>query len=575
MTTTENDLITWPPKWFTMPPELNQLFAAATQAGEGEAGAGSAAANPALNAITAPWADFARNVTEFQQSYLKQITALWQSALPGAGEPVEDKRFAAEQWKADPRFDMVSRSYLAYSNMLHQAVEALPLDEKGKGQWSFALRHMTDALSPANFLTSNPEAMQLVVETGGKSLVDGMGLLFQDLLKGRISMTDESAFELGRNVGTTQGVVVYENPLMQLIRYTPLTPKVHQRPLLVVPPCINKYYILDLQPENSLVRYALEQGNTVFLISWHSAKPETAQLGWDDYLQQGVMQALDVALEVSGADKANALGFCLGGALLSCAHAVEKTQGKDRLASLTLLTTMLDYTDTGELGMLVTEQSVASREATIGKGGVLKGSDLALTFAALRANDLIWPYVVNSYLKGKAPPAFDLLYWNSDATNLPGPMYCWYLRNTYLENNLRKPGGTTQCGVPIDLKVIDTPAFVYASREDHIVPWQTAYESQRVLGGKTTFVLGASGHIAGVINPPAKKKRNYWTGGDTDVESEAWLDGATSVAGSWWPAWAEWLRQYGGPQVAPPDMNHPKYQPIEPAPGRYVKEKAV
>ena len=389
-------------------------------------------------------------------------------------------------------------------------------------------------------------------------------------------MTDETAFELGRNVGTTAGSVVFENELMQLIRYTPLTPEVHQRPLLMVPPCINKFYILDLQPENSLVRYALSEGNTVFMLSWRTATPETAHFTWDDYLEKGVMRAIDAALDISGADKINALGFCIGGTLLACAHAVEKSRGKDRIASLSLLTTMLDFTQTGELGLLVTDQSVATREATIGRGGVMKGKDLAMAFSALRANDLIWPYVVNSYLKGKAPPAFDLLYWNADATNLPGPMYCWYLRNTYLENNLGKPGGTVQCGIPIDLSVIDTPAFVYASREDHIVPWQTAYESQHLLGGPTTFVLGASGHIAGVINPASKKKRSHWTGGDTSVDAETWLAGAANVPGSWWLRWSEFLHEHGGPMVAPPEIDdQSNYRPIEPAPGRYVKEKAA
>ena len=567
MTIQQNDTKPATPGFFDLPAQLMALFggnAASTTTGGGATSAGDPA--------TAAWTDLA----ELQQTYFKQIASIWQMAMPGAVEPTEDKRFTGDKWAKDPRFDMVSRTYLAYSGMLNKAVDSLPLDERQKGQWGFAVRHMTDALSPANFLASNPDAMQRVVETGGKSLIEGMGLFFQDLMKGRISMTDETAFELGRNVGTTEGSVVFENELLQLIRYAPLTPQVHERPLLMVPPCINKYYILDLQPENSLVRYALAEGNTVFMVSWRTATADTAHFTWDDYLEKGVMRSIDAALDISGADKVNALGFCLGGTLLACTQAVEKTRGRDRIASMSLLTTMLDFTQTGELGLLVTEQSVATREASIGRGGVMKGNDLAMAFSALRANDLIWPYVVNSYLKGKAPPAFDLLYWNSDATNLPGPMYCWYLRNTYLENNLRKPGGTVQCGIPIDLKVIDTPTFVYASREDHIVPWQTAYESQHLLGGPTTFVLGASGHIAGVINPASKKKRSHWTGRDTSVDAETWLAGAANFPGSWWPRWSEFLHEHGGAMVAPPQLDgRSDYRPIEPAPGRYVKEKAA
>ncbi len=523
--------------------------------------------------------EMATQVVALQQDYVRQITALWPAAALTDKPAPQDKRFAGEAWRCDPRFEMATRSYLAYSSLLHDAIAAAPLDERAKSQWGFVARQLVDALSPANFLATNPEAMQLVVETGGKSLVDGMGLLVQDLLKGRITMTDETAFELGRNIATTSGSVIFENELMQLIRYTPLTAKVHKRPLLVVPPCINKFYILDLQPDSSLVRYALAQGHQVYLVSWRSATPAMEQLTWDDYLESGVVQAIDVVLEASGSDKLNALGFCIGGTLLACAAAVERARGEERVASLTLLTAMLDFTDTGELGLLVDEQSVAKREKEIGTRGVLHGTELALTFSSLRANDLIWPYVVNSYLKGKAPAAFDLLYWNADSTNLPGPMYCWYLRNTYLENKLAEPGGTLQCRVPVDLGALDMPAYLYASREDHIVPWQTAFASCRLLGGDTTFVLGASGHIAGVINPASKNKRNHWVnkraGRHPSGDADQWLAGATDVPGSWWPHWSDWLARHAGPMVAAPKTPaRGKYRAIEAAPGRYVKEKA-
>jgi polyhydroxyalkanoate synthase len=398
-------------------------------------------------------------------------------------------------------------------------------------------------------------------------------------------MTDEMAFEVGRDVGTSPGSVVYQNELMQLIQYAPTTAKVHQRPLVIVPPCINKYYILDLRPANSFVAHAVAEGHTVFLVSWRNAGADQGELTWDDYLEQGVLRAIEVARSITGADKVNTLGFCVGGTLLASALAVQGSRGEQPAASMTLLTAMLDFTDTGEIGLLVTEQAVAQREAAIGGGGLFKGSELGQVFASLRANDLIWPYVVKGYLQGKAPPAFDLLFWNSDETNLPGPMFCWYVRNTYLENKLREPGGTEQLGRPVDLGTLDVPAFVYASKEDHIVPWQTAYASTQLLSGDTTFVLGASGHIAGVINPPAANKRNYWTAAVSSEATEGpahlgadpdqWFEAADQVPGSWWPAWAAWLEPNSGPQVtARKKQGSAEFGVIEPAPGSYVKERA-
>jgi polyhydroxyalkanoate synthase len=541
----------------------------------------------AADAKTDPAAQFmaaSKHFAEMQQNYIQQVSGLW-SGMLSAATPAEeaaaplvkdgDKRFAAEPWRTDPRFDLLKRTYLAYSGFLQDSVDSAQVDENTKGQLRFAVRQFTDAMSPANFFTTNPEAVQLAMETGGQSLTEGMGLFFQDMAKGRISMTDESVFEVGRNLAVTEGAVIFENELIQVIQYSPRSDQVSLRPLVMIPPCINKFYILDLQPENSLIRYALEQGNTVFLVSWRNVTPELGHLTWDDYLEKGVMQAIDVALDISRADKVGTLGFCVGGTLLASAIAIMKAKGENKVASLTLLTAMLDFFDTGEIGALVSDQSLAAREAAIGKGGVMQGKELAFVFSSLRANDLIWPYVVNSYLKGKGPPAFDLLYWNSDGTNLPGPMFCWYVRNTYLENNLREPGKTIQCGVPVDLSKIDMPAFLYASREDHIVPWRTAYASANLFSGDTTFVLGASGHIAGVINPPAKKKRNYWADGVSGADADKWLSTAQSVPGSWWPNWTGWLAQQGGPKVpARTALGNEKYRSIEPAPGRYVKARA-
>ena len=568
------------------PNDPAQLLAKLFQAGQEQmrqftaaGGTGNARQDPTTAFVAA-----SQHYAEMHQSFLKQMTGFW-SAMLGAATPAEeaaapmakdeDRRFAGEAWRDDPRFDAVKRTYLVYSSFLRDAVESAAVDEKTKGQLRFGVRQFVDAMSPANFLATNPEAIELAVETGGQSLAEGMGLFFEDLAKGYISTTDEGAFEVGRNVAVSPGAVIYENTLVQVIQYAPLTDEVRARPLVLIPPCINKFYILDLQPENSMVRYAVEQGHSVFLVSWRNVSAEQGRLTWDDYLRDGIMKAIDVAREVAGADKVNTLGFCVGGTLLASALAVMKARGEDKVASMTLLTSMLDFSDTGEIGTLVSNESVAAREAAIGTGGLMQGKELSSTFSSLRANDLMWQYVVNSYLKGKAPPAFDILSWNSESTNLPGPMFCWYVRNTYLENNLRSPGKTVQCGVPVDLAQIDVPAFVYASREDHIVPWRTAYASTQILSGESTFVLGASGHIAGVINPPAKQKRNYWAGGMAGPDPENWMSTAKSIRGSWWPAWTAWLAQHAGPRVpARAALGNESYRAIEPAPGRYVKVKA-
>ncbi len=547
-------------------------------------GAPSESGAPANDTVD-PAARFIAGVTSaanFQLEAFNHIADFWTrfTAQPGAdGETgnagVNDRRFASEAWGNDPRFDLIRRAYLAYSSFLESAVEHTGMDERTKGQLRFGVRQFLDAMSPSNFLATNPKATQLAIESGGQSLTEGMALYFQDLAKGRVSMTDENAFAIGKNLAMTPGAVVYENEIIQLIQYAPTTKEVFKRPLVIIPPCINKFYILDLQPENSFVRHAIAEGHTVFVVSWRQITAGLGHLAWDDYLSEGVMRAIDVALTITGESRVNALGFCVGGTMLASALAVMRTRGEDKVASLTLLTTLLDFADTGELGLLVSEESVAAREASIGGGGILPGKEMAFTFSALRANDLIWQYVTNSYLKGKAPPAFDLLYWNADSTNLPGPMATWFLRNAYLENKLAKAGKTIQCGIPMDLAAVRVPTFLYASRDDHIVPWKTAYESTRLLGGDTTFLLGASGHIAGVINPPAKGKRNYWVDGSRSDGAEEWLSGARSAPGSWWPHWYQWLAPHSGVhRGARTKLGSKKYPVIEPAPGRYVLVKA-
>jgi polyhydroxyalkanoate synthase len=522
---------------------------------------------------------FTQQMVHAQGQFVGQMMDFWsaaggESAVPPTAAKDGDKRFAAEAWRNTAYFDLMRRTYVGYAKYLQGAVESVPADEETKKQMRFGMGQFIDAMSPSNFLVTNPEAMQVAIETGGQSLKQGMNLFFEDLAKGRVSSTDETAYEVGKDIAATPGAVIFENELMQLIQYAPTTETVRVRPLLMIPPCINKYYILDLQPDNSMVRYVVSQGHTVFMVSWRNVGPQQGHLKWDDYLEQGVMRAIDVALEVSGADKVNTLGFCIGGTLLASAVAVKRARNEDPVASMTLLTTMLDFTDTGEIGALVTEQSIAAREAAIGGGGIMEGKELAFAFSSLRANDLIWQYVVNSYLKGKAPPAFDLLYWNADSTNLPGPMFCWYVRNTYLENNLRVPGKTIQCGEAVDFSRINIPTFLYASREDHIVPWRTAYASAQVLPHDTTFVLGASGHIAGVINPASKNKRNHWVADAIGPDPERWLQTAREVPGSWWPEWSKWLRAQAGAEVPAPKMaGSSKHPGIEAAPGRYVKQK--
>ena len=544
-------------------------------------------------------------------SYMQKAAQLWQDMASFKTPELKDRRFAAPEWSANPIAAFSAASYLLNAEFLTAMADAVTAPAREQQKIRFAVQQMVDALSPANFLATNPEAQHKLIETKGESLSKGLRNMLADMQKGRISLSDESAFEVGRNVATTPGQVVYENPLFQLIQYTPTTTKVREVPLLMVPPCINKFYILDLQPENSVVRYAVEQGNTVFLVSWRNPDQSLDKLSWDDYVERGAIEALKVTQDISGSDKVNAFGFCVGGTIMSSALAVLAARGEQPAASLTLLTTLLDFESTGVLDVFIDEQQVTQRERTLAKGGLMPGRDLATTFSSLRPNDLVWNYVQSNYLKGNEPPPFDLLYWNSDSTNLPGPMFCYYLRNMYLENRLRQPGGLTTAGVPVDLGAIDAPAFVYGSREDHIVPPDAAYKSVALLNPlhaeRNRFVLGASGHIAGVINPASKGKRSYWTNDAVQPVAQAapkgkgkgkaaktagdgataaapvpapasladWMAGATEHKGSWWGEWAGFLAANGGAmRPARSTLGNARFAPIEPAPGRYVKVRA-
>jgi len=533
-----------------------------------------------LHALSGGLAADAESFKSAQARYYQEQLALWleffgtPSERPPAPATDDDPRFKAPEWRDIPWFDYLRRSYLLSARWLTTLIATAKTDPATQRKLRFHIGQFLDAAAPSNFPATNPEALKLAMETGGASLAAGLENLLADADKGRVSMTDETAFAVGRNLALTEGAVVYRNELFELMQYRPLTTTVHERALLIVPPCINKYYILDLQPENSFVRYAVEQGLTVFMISWRNIPPSLGRTTWDDYLQHGVIRAIEVARAICGTTRINTLGFCVGGTLLACALAVLRARRKRPAASLTLLATMLDFTDPGDISVYVDRAYVERCDETFRDGGIFPGAQLAQAFASLRANDLVWRYVVNNYLKGRTPPAFDLLYWNSDSANLPGPMYAYYVRHMYLENALREPGRLAMCGAPVDLGRIELPSYVLATAEDHIVPWATAYASAGLLGSAPKFVLGASGHIAGVINPAAKNRRSYRTGKFVS-DHRAWLEKSVEHAGSWWPHWLAWVAGHSGERVpAPLALGNAKYPALEPAPGRYVGEPA-
>jgi polyhydroxyalkanoate synthase len=516
-------------------------------------------------------------LAQLQQTYTKDAAELWNQSLHG-GLALKDRRFSNPAWTDNPLASFTAAVYLLNARTLMDMAEAVDSDAKTKNRLRFAVEQWVAAAAPSNFLAFNAEAQKKAIDTQGQSLAKGLANMLHDAKQGHVSMTDESLFEVGRNVATTEGQVVFENELFQLIEYKPLTAKVHEKPLLLVPPCINKYYIMDLRPENSLIRYAVSQGHRTFITSWRNPDQSLSKKTWDDYMEDAVIRAIHAVQDITGAKEISALGFCVGGTMLTSALAVLAARGQKPVSAVTLLTALVDFSDTGILDVFIDENFVRFRELQMGQGGLMSGQDLASTFSFLRPNDLVWNYVVGNYLKGETPPPFDLLYWNSDSTNLPGPWYAWYLRQTYLENNLVKPGKTTVCGEKVDLRKLDMPFYIYGSREDHIVPISAAYASTQYVGGSKRFVMGASGHIAGVINPPADRKRSHWRREDGQFPKDLneWMAGATEIPGSWWDDWADWLKAHGGKMVAAPRNcgKAPKYKAIEPAPGRYVKAKA-
>ena len=534
-------------------------------------------ATPGAGSASAPEIHFDPIALErIQQQYLLDAMGVFTEGYK-APQSSADRRFSDPSWSDNPVAAYSTAIYLLNARALTALSDAVQADAKTKSRIRFAVDQWIAAAAPSNFLVFNAEAQKKAIETKGESIAKGLRNLVHDMQQGHVSMTDESLFEVGKNVATTEGAVVFQNELFQLIEYKPLTETVFERPFLMVPPCINKFYIFDLQPENSFIRYIVAQGHRTFVLSWRNPDASLAHARWDDYVENAVIRAIEVTREITGAPSINALGFCVGGTLLTSALAVLGARKQSPVASLTLLTTLLDFSDTGILDVFIDEAMVKYRESEMGKGGLMKGGDLASTFSFLRPNDLVWNYVVGNYLKGETPPPFDLLYWNSDSTNLPGPFYTWYLRNTYLENNLVRPGKATVCGEKFDLANVNLPTYIYGSREDHIVPIGGAYASTQVLPGKKRFVMGASGHIAGVINPPASKKRCHWIRADGKLPASHadWQSTAVEHPGSWWTDWSTWLKRHAGQAVAAPKRyGKGKYKATMPAPGSYVMAKA-
>ncbi len=520
-----------------------------------------------------------------QMGFWQDTMTLWQNttrrimgmdAPEVIDAPGTDRRFKDDAWKDNEVFDFIKQSYLLSARYVQDTVSHVEgLDPKTAQKVDFYTRQFIDAMSPSNFVMTNPEVLRKTAETGGENLLKGLNNLLGDLERGkgqlRIKMTDTDAFSVGGNIGVSPGKVVFQNDLMQLIQYNPTTEKVLKRPLLIGPPWINKFYILDLRPRNSFVRWAVSQGHTVFVISWVNPDEKLAEKNFEDYMREGYLAALDAIEAATGEKEVNAIGYCLGGTLLASTLAYMAVKGDDRIKTATFFVTMMDFAEAGELGVFIDEEQLQALEEKMNKRGYLEGSEMSTTFNMLRANDLIWSFVVNNYLLGNDPFPFDLLYWNADSTRMPAKMHSFYLRNMYQANLLREPGGIELSGVPIDLGKIKTPSYFLSTREDHIAPWKSTYQGTQLLGGKKRFVLAASGHIAGVVNPPDGGKYNHWINESLPPDPDAWLAGATELAGSWWPDWHRWILAHGKAQVPARTPGDGKLPALEDAPGRYVK----
>jgi polyhydroxyalkanoate synthase len=526
-----------------------------------------------------------KQMAEVQTKFWTDWMNLWQqSALRFMGaEGVDlypaddnDRRFKNPAWQESAVFDFIKQSYLLTRKWTEETIQNTEgLDDTTRRQLQFYSRQFSDALAPSNFLLTNPEVLQETMDSGGQNLVRGFKNLVNDLKRGhgelRISTTKFDEFEVGRNIATTPGKVVYQNDLMQLIQYAPTTKKVHKTPFLIIPPWINKFYILDLRPENSLIKWLVEQGHTVFAVSWVNPNKELAEKRFEDYMEEGVFDAMDQIKSITGENNCNILGYCLGGTLVASTLAWLEAKGHDdRIASATLLTTLIDFERAGDLKLFVDDAQLKLIDQQMEEHGFLTADYMRKTFSLLRSNDMIWSFVVNNYLLGKEPFPFDLLYWNDDATNMPAAMHRFYLRQCYRDNLLTQPDRVIMNGVPIDMRKVDTPTYFLSTREDHIAPWRATYDGASLMKDNVTFTLSASGHVAGVINPPEKKKYCYWINSKLPTEPEEWLENATQHDGSWWPHWGKWLKKQAGTQIPARQIS----KSIEDAPGSYVKMKA-
>ncbi len=521
----------------------------------------------------------------FWQDYLTLWSNTARRMMGGEAAPVieeqkGDRRFKDDAWRENEVFDFIRQSYLLSSRYFTSVVQGTEgLDTKTAQKVDFYTRQFVDAMSPANFVMTNPEVLRRTAETGGANLLKGLTNLLSDLERGkgklRIRMTDDSKFRVGENIAVTPGKVVFQNDLMQLIQYTPTTETVYKRPLVIFPPWINKFYILDLRPKNSFIRWAVEQGHTVFVASWVNPDEKLSEKGFDDYMKEGVLAALDAIEAATGERAVNAIGYCLGGTLLATTLAYMATRRDTRIKTATYFVTMTDFEEAGELGVFIDEEQLQGLEERMEKRGFLDGREMATTFNMLRANDLIWSFVVNNYLLGQEPFPFDLLYWNDDSTRMPAKMHSFYLRRMYQENDLCKPGAIEVLGTPIDLRKIKVPSYLISTREDHIAPWKSTYRGTQLYSGPVRFVLAASGHIAGVVNPPEGGKYSHWVNEELPATADEWFAGATELAGSWWPDWQRWVTAQDRAMVPARVPGEGKLPALEDAPGSYVRVMAT
>ena len=540
----------------------------------------------AYSALVQSWWREPRSVWAAQHEYWRDWSALVHHTtsryMGQLSEPViephpEDRRFRDIAWRC-PVFAHMQQSYLLFGRLVDQLMNTKTTgleDDQSAVKLEFFKTQWLDALSPGNFAVSNPVVWQTAIETRGASLQQGLGNLLADLSggKGRITMADPDAFVLGKNIACTPGKIIFQNRLLQLIQYLPSSKQVYRRPLLVVPPWINKYYILDLQPANSFVNWLVSQGHTVFMISWVNPDSSYAETTFEDYIVEGVLPALDAVAQVTGNEGVNTIGYCIGGTLLACALAVLSARDVRKVASATFFTTLLDFSEPGEIKVFIDEEQIRALEHRMQSKGYLDGDLMGTAFSLLRSNDLVWSFVINNYLLGKQPPAFDLLHWNADSTRMPAAMHSYYLRNMYLHNLLSEPGALVLADTAIDLGKIDVPCYFLSAKDDHIAPWASTYSGARLISGRVRFVLGDSGHIAGVVNPPAKQKYGYWSRdlrANLPAQAGTWFRESEYSEGSWWPDWHNWISGLDDGKVAARQPGDGPLEVVEDAPGRYA-----